>query len=88
MGLYLTPPISRSEWLKPHASNLRQLGGDVFPFQARADHVLLAYVASPIEAIAVMFSKKELDRYLLGRPDARYYAVPKALVEDLLGEKL
>lgn len=47
------------------------------------DRVLVAYTQNPFEAAALMFEQREVKRYVLGRPDARWFRVPlSALTEQ------
>lgn len=94
MGLYLSPPTStKMTWLALHAEPLPlTLANKLahFPWEEDAEKICLAYAinAADWDILAVMHSKQEFLRWQDGRPDATYYSAPKALVEEILGQKL
>jgi hypothetical protein len=80
MGLYLehrhpAEGGTKLDWLLVNGAEV----AGITPHSPNVDsdeRVLVAYTRNPFEAAALMWAQREVKRYVLGRPDARWFRVP------------
>lgn len=84
MGLYLeyraAPDGTKLDWLVAHGTEVAGITQHS-PNVSDAG-VLVAFTLNPFEAAALMFEQREVKRFVLGRPDARWFRVPLSALSE------
>lgn len=81
MGLYLEPQGDKAEWIR--REGMPTTRGEWK--SKESGQVVIAYCPVPFKSLAVIFDKREAQRYANGRDDAQWYSVAAKVVEELVG---
>lgn len=81
MGLYLEPKGSKLQWAQENGTAVPP--GSFSP--KMSGKMVVAWMNNgPFQALAIIFSKTEAKRIMLGRPDAVWFEVPVDALKPLM----